>query len=68
MKTYKIYKHKNCTDVAFQIITCTEKENSNILKIQGYWWNIVNFDNIHLISSDEIEIKKEDINNWQIYE
>lgn len=63
----KIYKHKNNTDVAFQLQTFTfNKENIEGLLCKGYWWNIA-LSNPIPIEKDEIFINYVDIGDWVEY-
>lgn len=68
MMKFKLYKHKNNTDIAFMPLYNTDSEEftNKIVKI-GYWYNIVNLKNIYKCSEklDIIEIQKEDLDNWE---
>ena len=65
----KLYKHKNCTDVAIELLRQPSfvKENS-LYKMKVRWFNVVNPDNIYYICEGNIEIKKEDLKNWKLFE
>lgn len=66
MDAGKIYKHRNNTDVAFDLLRIYDGDYSFFLI--GYWINIVNPNNPYIINGDNIEIKIEDLENWEEYD
>jgi hypothetical protein len=69
MQTFKLYKHKNNTDLALEPVRMLTIVPEGIVKIKCFWHNIVNPKNTFRIGRlDNIEIKLEDIKNWEPYE
>lgn len=69
MKTFNLYKHVNCTDVAFMPIKrpfyVPEKK---VYKVKVRWFNVVNPKNVFDLGVvDHIEVKLEDTKNWRLY-
>ena len=60
MEINKIYKHKSCIDVAFQIESMNDKEDK--LELTGTWINV--FYKFKIVE-DEVIINKKDLNNWK---
>lgn len=60
MEQNKMYKHIKCHDVSFYIASIISNTNDKLV-LKGKW-----FHTFHkfFIADDEIEIKKEDIGNW----
>jgi hypothetical protein len=65
MVRFKLYKHRNNTDVAFSPSSVSKKPNGD-LKLEGDWFNIVNPIKIFFIDHDKITIKKKDILDWEV--
>lgn len=60
LKTNCLYKHKKNKDVSIYVKNIKELDTS--YEVDVYWYN--NFYK-KLIERDTINIKKEDINNWE---
>jgi hypothetical protein len=61
-----LYKHKNNTDIAFQVTALGSTSYSQILSVR--WFNIVNPDNIFLIDyQDSIVVIDEQSHDWVPY-
>lgn len=61
-----VIKHKNTNDVAF--LTQAYKDNKDRYEVVGFWINISYPETFFLIRSDKINIKKEDIKNWNKFD
>ena len=53
----KLYKNIKNTEVAFKPTTIYVNHRLQIYKVKGYWFNIVNPQNIYVIDQDFIQIK-----------
>jgi hypothetical protein len=60
----KFYKHKNNTEVVFEVLNF--HGGAVIFSVRGKWWNIQSVKPFP-ITDDFIQIRKEDLNNWEEY-
>ena len=68
MKKGSLYKHNNGRDVAILPLDI-RLSTRDVYKIKVRWFNIVDPDHIFDMGCpDRIEIKKEDIRNWKIFQ
>lgn len=65
MKTDKLYKHKNNTEVAFNPTYILEGDVG--FYMEGQWYNIVS-GVPKLLETDAITIKRQDLDQWELYE
>lgn len=65
MKIDKLYKHKKNTEVAFNPTYILEGDIG--LYMEGEWYNIV-YGVPKLITTDAITVKKDDVDQWELYE
>jgi hypothetical protein len=62
----RLYKHKNNTDIAFQLTATGCNGYSQLISVR--WFNIVNPDNIHLIEyQDSVTVLDEQSHDWVEY-
>lgn len=65
MKKYQLYKHIQSIDVVFYPTFVNEEEE--YLSLQGLWCNI-SYGGVFPIASDKFKIKKNELQNWEVYE
>ena len=63
---HKIYKHKNCIDLAF-LVTDINADFHEEVHLRGYWMRITAMNTLSQEYADTITVKHKDISNWFIY-
>ena len=65
MKKNTLYKHIQAIDVVFQPTVIVD--DGDCLSMNGIWYNI-STGSLYPIAKDKIKLKKEEIQNWEVYE
>lgn len=73
MRPFQLYKHIRNTDVAMMPVKMHFIAPKNGYKIRCRWFNIVNPNNVFDMhvgdrGTDDVFVKKEDMNNWRPYD
>jgi hypothetical protein len=65
LEVQKSYKHENCRDVAIFVAYLTETDASVLAAV--HWVNVVGPRHF-ILGSEEITIKREDLDKWKPFE
>lgn len=67
MKANNKYKHANCTDVFIEVLKVQYFDIKRV-KVRVAWWNVGTVSSFPLGIIETIEIKRQDILSWKVYD
>lgn len=69
LELFHAYKHRNNSDVAIYVaMVVNDNPDADYVRYLVHWTNVVNPRHHFITASEEIEIKRSDLINWQSFE